>query len=236
MNDTENKKQVVTPLRRVRSFVKRDGRMTESQRIAMTTHWPRFGLSLKEGLIDYQKVFQREAPRILEIGFGSGRSLLAMAKQHPEEDYIGIEMHKPGIGALLLGMELQMISNIRVYYADAVEVLSQCIPNESLDIVQIFFPDPWQKRKHHKRRLIQPEFVRMLAVKMKLHGTLHLATDWEDYAEEMMKVLNGAEEFLNLAGHGEFAERSSQRPVVTKFEDRGNRSGRKVWELQFAKR
>ncbi len=224
------------PLRRVRSFVKRDGRMTESQHQAFQQQWPRFGLRLEDGFIDFEKVFQRKAPRILEIGFGSGRSLLAMARQHPEEDYMGIEMYKPGIGALLLGMELENLSNIRIYYADAVEVLERCIPDASLDVIQIFFPDPWPKRKHHKRRLIQADFVRKLATKLQLHGILHLATDWEDYAKEMMIVLSEAEEFINLAGHGSFAERSSQRPVVTKFEERGTRSGRKTWELQFAKR
>ncbi len=229
---TENK----FPLRKIRSFVKRDGRMTVGQRDALQKLWPRFGLELSAGLINFSQVFQREAPRILEIGFGSGQSLLAMAKSHPEEDYIGIEMHQPGIGGLLLGMELQQVENIRIYYADAVEVLERCIPEESLDVIQIFFPDPWQKRKHHKRRLIQPDFVSMLAKKLKLCGTLHLATDWEDYAEEMIRVLSGAEEYINLAGHGNFAERSTQRPLVTKFEERGKRSGRIIRELQFAKR
>jgi tRNA (guanine-N7-)-methyltransferase len=233
VNTNNNKLNI--PLRRVRSFVKRDGRMTEAQRDALQRLWPRFGLKLEDGKLDFAKIFQREVPRILEIGFGSGRSLLAMAKQHPEEDYIGIEMFQPGIGGLLLGMELQQIDNIRVFYADAVEVLEQCISEESLDVVQIFFPDPWQKRKHHKRRLIQPEFISKLAAKLKLHGTLHLATDWEDYAKDMMRVLSESEEFINLAGHGNYADRSTQRPVITKFEERGARSGRKIWELQFAK-
>lgn len=223
------------PMRRIKSFVKRDGRMTEAQREAFDKHWSHFGLQKENGLINYSEVFKREAPRILEIGFGGGRSLLAMAKQHPEEDYIGIEMHKPGIGALLLGMELENVENIRIYYADAVEVIEQCIPEQSLDVVQIFFPDPWQKRKHHKRRLIQPDFVRLVASKIKLHGTLHLATDWEDYAKEMMVVLSNAEELINIAGHGQYAERSSQRPIITKFEARGERSGRNTWELQFVK-
>lgn len=224
------------PLRRVRSFVKRDGRITEAQRSALQRLWPEFGLKLENGLLNFSEIFKREAPRILEIGFGSGRSLLAMAKEHPEEDYIGVEMHQPGIGALLSEIELQQVNNIRIFYADAVEVLEQCIPTESLDVIQIFFPDPWQKRKHHKRRLIQPEFVRLLATRLKMHGMLHLATDWEDYGVEMMKVLSDTEEFVNLAGHGQYAERSTQRPIVTKFEGRGIKSGRKIWELQFAKR
>lgn len=223
------------PMRRVRSFVVRDGRMTDAQREALTALWPRFGLKLEDGAIDYLKTFEREAPRILEIGFGGGRSLLEMAKLHPEEDYIGIEMHQPGIGSLLLGVSAHELTNIRIYYADAVEVLQRCIPDNSLDVAQIFFPDPWPKRKHHKRRLIQPEFVKLIATKLKTNGTLHLATDWQHYAEEMMYVLSNAEEFINLAGQGQYAERSSQRPIVTKFEDRGVRSGRQTWELQFKK-
>lgn len=224
------------PMRRVRSYVKRDGRMTESQRHALKTLWPRYGLKLEDGKINFSDVFNREAPLVLEIGFGSGRSLLEMAKLHPDENYIGIEMHQPGIGALLLGMQTQCVDNIRIYYADAVEVLDQCIAENSLDVIQIFFPDPWQKRKHHKRRLIQPDFVRLLATRLKLHGTLHLATDWEDYADDMLHVLSEAEEFVNLAGYGHCSERSPQRPVITKFEERGKRSGRKIWEFQFAKR
>lgn len=223
-------------LRRVRSFVRRDSRMTASQRNALEVLWEKYGLKTTEGLIDFAHVFQRTAPCVLEIGFGSGHSLLEAAKLHPNENFIGIETHKPGIGALLAAADLQALNNIRVFYADAVEILEQCIPDESLDVVQIFFPDPWQKRKHHKRRLIQSDLVRLLAKKVKPFGTLHLATDWENYAEHMMQVLSEEEDWLNLAGHGQFAMRSSQRPVVTKFEERGTKSGRKIWELQFARR
>jgi tRNA (guanine-N7-)-methyltransferase len=221
--------------RRVKSFVKRDGRMTDAQREALLRLSSQFVLKLDDGLIDYREVFNREAPTNFEIGFGSGRSLLEMAKRYPEENFIGVEMHQPGIGGLLLGMEINKVDNIRIYYADAVEVLARAIPEMSLDVIQIFFPDPWQKRKHHKRRLIQPEFVNMLATKLKPQGKLHLATDWEDYSIHMMKVLSQAEAFINLAGHGNFSERSSQRPIVTKFEARGERVGRTIWELQFVK-
>ncbi len=223
------------PLRRVRSFVRRDGRMTDAQRSALQRLFPRFELKLADGLVDFTRLFQREARRNLEIGFGTGHSLLTMASHHPEQDFIGIETHQPGIGTLLLGIEAQHISNIRIYYADAVEVLKQCIPDASLDVVQIFFPDPWPKRKHHKRRLIQAEFVELLAAKLKPKGALHLATDWQDYAKHMLRVLTNAEQFTNLAGVGNFAERSSQRPVVTRFEQRGQRSGREIWELQFVR-
>lgn len=223
------------PLRRVRSFVRRDSRMTDAQRSAFELLWPTVGLEMADGLCDFTKTFQREASRVLEIGFGSGQSLLAMAKNHPEQDFVGIETHRPGIGSLILGMQLEQVSNIRIYYADAVEVLDQCIPNESLDIVQIFFPDPWPKRRHHKRRLIQPPFVSLVTSKLKKAGTLHLATDWEDYAVEMMMVLSNSNELINLAGSHQYSNRSSQRPVVTKFERRGTDVGRQIWELQFVK-
>lgn len=223
-------------LRKIRSFVRRDGRMTDAQRRVLTEYWPHVGLELKNEKIHLPDIFQREAPCILEIGFGSGHSLLAMAKTNPQQNFIGIETHQPGIGTLLLGMEAGQVSNVRIYYADAVEVLEQCIPECSLDTVQLFFPDPWPKRRHHKRRLIQLPFVKLIAKKLKENGTLHLATDWEDYAIEMMKVLSSAEEFSNIAGKNEFSNRSPHRPIVTKFERRGQSAGRQIWELQFVKR
>ncbi|TAK76964.1 MAG: tRNA (guanosine(46)-N7)-methyltransferase TrmB [Gammaproteobacteria bacterium] len=220
--------------RRVRSFVRRDSRRTPAQERAYTALWPRFGLSLKQGQVDYSQVFGREAPRLLEIGFGSGQSLLAIAKRQPEKDFIGIETHKPGMGALLLGIQQQAVENIRLYDVDAVEVLAQCIPEASLDGVQIFFPDPWQKRRHHARRLIQPAFVSQVIATLKPGGTLHLATDWQDYAIHIMRVLSQEARLVNVAGVGQFAARSPYRPVVTKFEQRAEREGRAVWELQFA--
>jgi len=221
--------------RRIRSFVKRDGRMTPGQRRVLDELWPSFGLEMKAGQLDFTQAFGREAPCYLEIGFGSGHSLLAVARSHPEKNFIGIETYQPGIGTLLLGVEQAQINNIRVYYADAVEVLQQCIPAASLDGVQIFFPDPWQKRRHHKRRLIQPDFVKLVTDKLKPEGILHLATDWENYAEHMMDVLSAADNLVNLAGPNQFATRSSQRPVITKFEQRSHHSGRPTWELQFSK-
>lgn len=223
------------PHRTVRSFVRRDGRMTEAQRQAFATIWPRVGLELQAGPLDFAHVFQRVAPRILEIGFGSGHSLLAMAKLHPTQDFIGIETHQPGIGMLLAGIEAAQLTNIRLYYADAVEVLEKCIPAESLDIVQIFFPDPWPKRKHHKRRLIQTPFINLLISKLKTNGALHLATDWQHYAEHMMQVLSAFPQLTNLAGPLQYANRSTQRPVLTKFEQRGTHAGHAIWELQFKK-
>lgn len=224
------------PLRAIRSFVRRDGRMTQAQRRVLIEAWPRFGLSLENGMVDFDKIFHRQAPRILEIGFGSGYSLLEAAKANPEQDFIGVEMYQPGVGSLLLGMETQAVTNIRIFYADAVKVLEQCIPSESLAGAQLFFPDPWPKRRHHKRRLIQPDFVKLLASKLKSAGIFHLATDWEDYARQMMTVLSASDELVNLSGAGNFAPRSSLRPVVTKFEGRGTRGGRQIWELHFARR
>jgi tRNA (guanine-N7-)-methyltransferase len=232
-----NRKQKCEPtlMRRIRSFVRRDGRMTDAQRLALETCWPQYGLDLCDGFINFDEVFKRQARRVIEIGFGSGHSLLAAAMAHPDHDFIGIETHQPGIGTLLHHIQTEQLSNIRVYYADALEVLNQCIPNHSLDIMQIFFPDPWRKRRHHKRRLIQPEFIKLVATKLKSGGELHLATDWEDYALHMMKVLSAAIEFKNAYGQGHYAERSSQRPVVTKFEQRGENVGHKIWELLFNK-
>ena len=231
-----NNPNEVTFMRRIRSFVVRDGRMTDGQRQALKDLWPQFGLNVEDGLIDLNKVFGREALCFFEIGFGAGNSLLEIAKQNPDMNFIGVEMHQPGIGNLLLNMRLQNVNNIRIYYADAVEVMLRCIPEASLDGVQIFFPDPWQKRRHHKRRLIQPGFVSTVAEKLKKGGLLHLATDWENYAEHMMRVLSDSSDFTNLAAPGQFADRSANRPITTKFELRGLRSGRQTWELQFTRR
>lgn len=223
-------------LRRIQSFVRRDGRMTDAQKQALETLWPQVGLEIKNGACDFEKIFQRAARRILEIGFGSGASLLEMAKAHADEDFIGIETYRPGIGSLMQGIQENELKNIRIYYADAVEVLEHCIPQQSLDVVQIFFPDPWPKRRHHKRRLIQPEFVNLVVSRLKPQGTLHLATDWEHYAKQMMAVLTANNELENISGEGQYSNRSSQRPIVTKFEKRGTASGRQIWELQFTRR
>jgi tRNA (guanine-N7-)-methyltransferase len=222
-------------LRRIRSFTRRDSRMTDGQQQAFEKLGPAYLLSKEKGTLSFEDAFGREAPCILEIGFGSGQSLAALAKLQPEIDFIGIETFRPGIGALLQQIETQALPNVRIYYADAVEVLEKCIPDQSLQGIQIFFPDPWPKRRHHKRRLIQPDFVHKLTHKLKPEGRLHLATDWQDYAKGMMKVLSAEAALRNVAGAGQFAERSLFRPVVTKFEGRGEQEGRPIWELQFAR-
>lgn len=217
---------------RLRSYVPR-GRRTDAQERAYIECWPRFGLSVETGYIDYQQVFNRHAPCFLEIGFGSGQSLLALAQAQPDKNFIGVETHQPGIGALLMGVQEHELTNLRIYYSDVLDVLEKCIPKTSLDGVQIFFPDPWPKRRHHQRRLIQPEFIKLVIDKIKSGGILHLATDWEDYAKHMMQVVSQEPKLLNLAGIEQFALRSSQRPVITKFEGRAVREGRNIWELQL---
>jgi tRNA (guanine-N7-)-methyltransferase len=226
MNETSAR-----PLRTVKSFVIRAGRMTEGQKQAVTEQWPRYGLELADGRIDRQAIFGREAPLVVEIGFGMGGSLAEMARAHPDCDYIGVEVHAPGIGNLLKLADAAKLHNLRVYQADAKDVLQHCIPDASLAVVQIFFPDPWHKKRHHKRRLIQPEFVEDLRGKLVIGGVLHLATDWEPYAQQMMEVLSAAPGWRNRFGVGAWATQHD-RPS-TKFEQRGERLGHGVWDLMF---
>lgn len=228
-SSAENKKH-----RSIRSFVLRSGRMTAGQQAAYDKHWPQKGLLLADGPVELAGVFGRTSPFVLEIGFGMGASLVEMAKAEPEKDFIGIEVHVPGVGKLLHLMEEKEVENIRVYCDDAVEVLNQCIADNSLDRIQIYFPDPWHKKKHNKRRLIQSAFVQSLRAKLKVGGTLHLATDWEHYAEHMMEVMEAAEGFSNQAEEFCFSPRPCYRPD-TKFEKRGERLGHGVWDILFDK-
>lgn len=218
--------------RPIRSYVLRTGRMTAGQQRAFDQNWERWGLEPAAGMLDFERVFGRPGPRVLEIGFGMGQSLVAMAAAAPQTNFIGIEVHRPGVGKLLHSMAEQSVDNIRIYCHDAVEVLRDCIPDASLDTVQIFFPDPWHKKKHNKRRLIQPPFVALLSAKLKPGGTLHLATDWENYARQMLEVLGAAGGLENTCGPGQFAPRPEHRPL-TKFELRGERLGHGVWDLVF---
>jgi len=223
-----------TFIRRIRSFVKREGRLTAGQERALNELFPLYGLSLQDRELDLESVFKRKAPCILEIGFGNGTSLAEMAKNNPEQDYIGIEVHTPGVGNLLLQIEKLGLKNLRVICEDGVDVLKKMIADESLDGVQLFFADPWHKKRHHKRRIVQTEFVQLLRKKLKLGGTFHMATDWENYAEHMMQVMNESEGFENTAGKNQFLPRPEFRPL-TKFEQRGQRLGHGVWDLIFKK-
>ncbi len=218
--------------RRIRSYVLRAGRMTPGQQRAFEQNWERWGLQHGDGLLDFDTTFGRAGPRVLEIGFGMGHSLVAMAAAAPATNFVGIEVHRPGVGKLLHSMAEQDVDNIRTYCHDAVEILRDCIPPGSLDTVQIFFPDPWHKKKHNKRRLIQAPFVAYLITRLKVGGILHLATDWEDYAQQMMAVLSAEPGLGNECGEGEFAPRPEHRPL-TKFERRGERLGHGVWDLVF---
>jgi len=218
--------------RRIRSYVLRAGRMTPGQQRAFEQNWERWGLQHSDGLLDFDATFGRAGPRVLEIGFGMGQSLVAMAAAAPATNFVGIEVHRPGVGKLLHSMAEQEVDNIRTYCHDAVEILRDCIPPDSLDTVQIFFPDPWHKKKHNKRRLIQAPFVAYLITRLKVGGILHLATDWEDYAQQMMAVLSAEPGLGNEYGEGEFAPRPEHRPL-TKFERRGERLGHGVWDLVF---
>lgn len=218
--------------RQIRSFVMRTGRMTESQKNAYDNLFAAYGLKIADGTYSAEAVFDNQNPTVLEIGFGMGDSLIEMAQAAPEQNFIGIEVHTPGVGRLMHQIKSEGLTNLKAYSEDAVEVIDQCISDGSLSKVQVFFPDPWHKKKHNKRRIIQAEFVQKLRSKLQVGGVLHLATDWENYAEQMMEVVSAAEGFKNLQGEANFSERPSFRPV-TKFERRGQRLGHGVWDLLF---
>lgn len=220
--------------RPVRSFVLRAGRMGSGQSRALADLGPRFLVPYTaDARLDLGTLFGREAPRILEIGFGMGETTATIAAAHPENDYLGIEVHTPGVGALLKRIGEAGLTNVRIIQHDAVEVLEHLLPDASLEGVHIFFPDPWPKKKHHKRRLVQPGFIRLLADKLKPGGTLHLATDWEDYARQMLDVLAHEPALANTCAG--FSPRPAYRPL-TKFERRGLKLGHGVWDLLFVKR
>ena len=218
----------------IRSYVVRAGRMTEAQRRAFDTHWPNYGLRLADGLIDPDEVFSRAGEKVIEIGFGMGDSLLQMASSAPETDFIGIEVHPPGVGTLLNNAGAEQLTNLKVYLADANDVLEECFGADSIDRLQLYFPDPWHKKKHNKRRIVQASFVQQVRRRLRFHGTIHMATDWQPYAEQMMETLTDAEGFENCAGPGNYSARPDWRPM-TKFEKRGERLGHGVWDLLFRK-
>ncbi|MBD8532995.1 MULTISPECIES: tRNA (guanosine(46)-N7)-methyltransferase TrmB [unclassified Massilia] len=218
---------------RIRSFVTRAGRLSTGQARALEEFGPQFLVPYKKEMLDYAAAFGREAPTILEIGFGMGDTTAHIARQMPDKDFIGVEVHTPGVGSLLKQIGEQGIQNLRLIQHDAFEVLNHMIPDGSLAGVHVYFPDPWHKARHNKRRLIQPAFVKLLCEKLKTGGYIHLATDWEDYAVQMLEVL-GAEPALQNTAEG-YAPQPAYRPL-TKFENRGLKLGHGVWDLVFTKK
>lgn len=219
-------------LRRIRSFVRRQGRLTKGQQFALDNYWSSMGIDFQLHPLDFNAIFGREAPIVLEIGFGMGASLVTMATQKPENNFLGIEVHSPGVGACLASAHEAGLTNLKVMCHDAVEVLEKMIPAKSLAMVQLFFPDPWHKARHHKRRIVQSAFAQQIRSKLKIGGIFHMATDWENYAEHMLDVMNNAGGFANLSHDNTYAPRPDSRPV-TKFEQRGQRLGHGNWDLMF---
>lgn len=221
--------------RPVRSFVRREGRLTRAQARALDELYPVYGLDHPGPPLDPAAVFGREAPLTLEIGFGNGEALSQAAADHPDRDYLGIEVHRPGVGRLLNDVEERALKNVRVICADAVEVVRDRLPPESLDACWIFFPDPWPKKRHHKRRLVQGAFLARLVERLKPGGIVHAATDWADYAEWMLEVFEAEPALENTEGPSRYAERPDWRPE-TKFERRGHARGHDVYDLIYRKR
>lgn len=224
----------------VRSFVIRAGRTTEGQRKALQHGWQDLGLDLEAGQAGFCEAFEREAPRVLEIGYGMGQSLLEMAAAEPDKDFIGIEVHPPGVGSLLMGaydlvMSHKRLTNLKTYMADATDVMRECVPIGSVSRIQLYFPDPWPKKKHHKRRIVQPELISLMAERLQPGGLLHMATDWEPYAEWMLEILSAEPLLENQVAEGGFVPRPAWRPL-TKFERRGDRLGHPVHDLIFLRK
>lgn len=236
-NPLDNESKIpagVTYAKRIKSFVVRAGRITPLQRENYARHMNEKGLSTGMGMLDYAAIFGNDNPVVLEIGFGMGKSLVEMCQANPNINYIGIEVHTPGVAKILRDAEEFNVQNLRVFEHDAIEVLADCIADASLQTVQLYFPDPWHKSRHHKRRIVQEGFVQTLRRKLKIGGTFHMATDWENYAEHMMEVMNATEGYENAAGAGCYYPRPDFRPL-TKFENRGEKLGHGVWDLIFTR-
>ena len=217
--------------RPIRSFVLRQGRITEAQARAFDRHWARYGLELGGDARDFAAVFGRSAPLVLEIGFGNGEQLVHAARAEPARDFLGVEVHRPGVGRLMNALAAEGLGNVRVYCHDAVEVLEREVADGALDEVRVYFPDPWPKKRHHKRRLVQPAFVGLLARKLRTGGILHLATDWQDYAEHMRAVLAESDRFRPL--HTEALVPRPESRAETHFERRGLKLGHAVSDLLY---
>ena len=221
------------PHRPVRSFVLRQGRMSAAQQRALETLMPVYGVAFSGHALDFDRAFGRRAPRVLEIGFGMGETTAAIAQMRPDDDFLAVDVHSPGVGSLLRRIAELGLANVRIVQHDAVELVAAMIPHATLAGIHVFFPDPWPKKRHHKRRLLKPEFVRELALRLAPNGYLHVATDWETYAQEILETLS-AEPLLVNTAEG-FAPRPPYRPL-TKFEARGLALGHRVWDLCFRRR
>lgn len=218
--------------RPVRSYVRREGRLTPAQKRALEKLLPLYAFPESEAAVDFAAIFGRRAPTTLEIGFGNGDALADLAAAHPERNYIGVEVHRPGVGHLLLRLERGGIENVRVANRDGTRVLRNEIPDDSLDEILVYFPDPWPKKRHHKRRLIQSEFALMASAKLAVGGRLELATDWPEYAEQMRGVLNGTPGLVSMDEEGGVPARPAWRPE-TRYEIRGRREGREIFDLAY---
>jgi len=219
--------------RSIRSFVIRNGRLTKAQAIALDKLLPKYGIDYQDNrLLDLPTIFGRKAPIWLEIGFGNGDALLDMATRYPDTDFIGIEVHDPGVGQALMGIESRELENVRIIQHDAMDVLHQMIPSAALNRVLLFFPDPWRKKRHFKRRIVQTEFIELVADKLETDGVLHCATDWQDYAEWMLEKLSASDKLVNQSETGEYSARPSSR-TNTRFEQRGERLGHSVFDLLY---
>ncbi len=232
MNSQQGKQGTDSRRRPVRSYVLREGRITPAQQRAFDTHWSRYGVDYQDQPRDLDELFGRQVPRVLEIGFGNGETLAWASEHDPERDYLGIEVHRPGVGRLMNALAEAGADNVRIWRHDAVEVLAREIAPASLAEVRIWFPDPWPKKRHHKRRLVQPDFVELVASRVHAGGLLHLATDWENYAEHMLDVMQAARGWRNRAGVGQFSARPVWR-IETHFERRGQRLGHGVRDLLY---
>ncbi len=221
--------------RKIRSFVRREGRMTDGQKQALDELWPVYGLNREDGVLDLNTSFPSSQPVTLEIGFGNGDSLYTQAASSPDQNYLGIEVYRTGVARLLRSSAASGLGNIRCYCDDAVEVIDQCIPEACIDTVQLYFPDPWHKKRHHKRRIVRAAFADRIARILKPGGRWLLATDWQNYAEQMLEVLNNHPAFENLSTDKTYMPRPDERPH-TRFEERGIKRGHGVWDLAFSKK
>jgi len=224
---------MASPLRHIRSYVLRAGRLTKSQQYALNNYWRKYGVDFTQTKLNLDHLFKRRAPKILDIGTGMGETTTSIAAKHPENDYLAVEVHTPGIGNLLKQIETNNLSNIKIINHDVIEVIQNQLLPDCLDIVYIFFPDPWPKKRHHKRRLINQDFLECITSKLKSNAKIFLATDWEDYAEHILATFEANPKFINLAGKGQYSPRPYWRPI-TKFEQRGQKLNHYVWNFAYS--